>query len=438
MTEPGATDGLPERIGRYRVEAVLGRGAMGVIYRAEDPEIGRKVAIKLISTLLLSGADREEYLARFRREAQAAGRCLHPNVVAVHDFAMHEGEPFLVMEHVDGIDLRRALDDGRRFAVAATAALVLQILDGLGAAHALGTVHRDIKPANVLLLPDGRAKLADFGIARIVGADLTAPDRVIGTPGYMAPEQWRGEPADAQTDLFATGALLYEMLSGERAFPGKSQAEIVQRVLNADPAPLPAAIAAAAPGMAVVLARALAKRREDRFASAQDMADALRRAVAMAPDATVVAAASRAGGLAIGAMLTQSLERSLQSHVGPIARVLVQNALRTASSPEMLCASLAASIAEPSERRRFERESLSKLREGSGSGRAVAPGRVTAEELERAQRVLTRFLGPIARVLVRRAAATAATGEALWDALAAYIEDEDERAAFRREHAPDA
>ena len=158
---------IPNTIGRYVVENLVGVGGMGQIYKAHDPDIGRSVAIKLISTKLMSSADRAEYLRRFRREAQAAARCAHPNIVAVYDFALHEGQPFIAMEFVYGVSLRQALDAAPVMAVPDAIRIMLQVLDAMSSAHALGVIHQDIKPANIMLTPEMRVKVADFGISRI-------------------------------------------------------------------------------------------------------------------------------------------------------------------------------------------------------------------------------------------------------------------------------
>ena len=217
---------LPSHIGRYRVERELGRGAMGVIYQADDPDIGRTVAIKLVRADLLDGDDREQFLARFRHEARAAGRCAHPNIVALYDFAMHEGNPFLAMEFVDGVGLGQALKQAGRFAPAEAVAIITQVLDALGAAHALGIVHRDVKPANILLLPNGQVKVTDFGISRLDTSHITQDGAIIGTPAYMSPEQCRGDDVDARSDLFSVGSVLYELLTGSRAFSGRNVTEV--------------------------------------------------------------------------------------------------------------------------------------------------------------------------------------------------------------------
>ena len=161
---------------------------------------------------------------------------MHPNIVAIYDFAVHEGNPFLAMEYVEARNLGQVLAESGRFAPAEAVAIIGQVLDALACAHAVGIVHRDVKPANILLLANGRVKMTDFGIARFDGAELTLDGAVIGTPSYMSPEQCRGEQVDARSDLFSTGVVLYELLSGERPFPGRNFAEVTWRLANEPPA----------------------------------------------------------------------------------------------------------------------------------------------------------------------------------------------------------
>src|SRR5690349_5881096 len=182
---------------------------MGMIYLAHDPVIDRKVAIKLIRADLLSSEDRDGYLVRFRREAQAAGRCAHANIVAIYDLSVHGENPYLAMEFIEGSNLGQVLARTGPFDPGAAVAVMSQVLDALSCAHGYGIVHRDVKPANILLLPDGRVKMTDFGISRIDTSGLTQAGSVVGTPSYMSPEQCRGDPADARSDLFSTGVVLY-------------------------------------------------------------------------------------------------------------------------------------------------------------------------------------------------------------------------------------
>ena len=212
---------IPAQIGRYVVESLVGAGGMGQIYKAHDPDIRRTVAIKLISTRLMSSVDRGEYMRRFRREAEAAARCAHPNIVAIYDYAMHEGQPFLAMEFVHGMSVRQMIDE-RPMAVPDAIRVMLQVLDALGSAHDQGVIHQDVKPANILLTPQMRAKVTDFGISRFANTDITHHHLSMGTPNYMSPEQCRGGPVDHRADLFAAGATLFEMVAGERAFAGRT------------------------------------------------------------------------------------------------------------------------------------------------------------------------------------------------------------------------
>jgi len=235
---------LPPAIGRYVVEKELGRGAMGVVYKAHDPEIDRPVAVKLVRMDLLEGSRREDYLARFRREVQAAGRCQHASIVAIYDFGSHEGEPFFVMEYVDARSLDEVLPKDAGIEAKAAGGIVLQLLDALAAAHALGVVHRDIKPANLLLLADGRIKVMDFGISRVSTSHLTQVGAVMGTPRYMSPEQVRGDAVDARSDLFSTGSVLHELLTGRTPFAAPTPEQVMFRLIYE-----PAEIAPAGPNL---------------------------------------------------------------------------------------------------------------------------------------------------------------------------------------------
>ncbi|WP_159350631.1 serine/threonine-protein kinase [Roseomonas harenae] len=453
MNETGTE---PRRIGRYVVEGEIGRGAMGLIFKARDPAIGRIVAIKLVSTELLDSAERADFLRRFEHEVQAAGRCSHPNIVAVHDYALHEGHPFLVMEYVEGTSLKEALRGGLRPSIPEAAALVQPILAALACAHANGVVHRDIKPANILLARNGATKVADFGISRIEGSDVTQVGDVVGTPNYMSPEQCLGEPVDGRADLFSTGVLLFELLAGRRAFDGRSQIEVTRKILDGPPPSLPDNVLAAAPGLAQVIGRSLARNREDRFPSADAMAAALRAGLDAPPDDGTVLAPRPApifarpftplSPQAFDEGTLGRLARRLAPYVGPIAPRLVASAARGAGSLEALCDSLALNIGEETERRRFRQEAQRETeasRAGSMAGppsvsRAApataspTPASLPPETLAAATAALLPHLGPISRILVQREAASAATAEELWNRLAERIAEPAERATFLR------
>jgi eukaryotic-like serine/threonine-protein kinase len=224
VTTGGAAAVLPERLGRYEVRALLGRGAMGSVYKALDPALDREVAVKTLGGFLLEAPEhREEYLERFQREARAAARLSHPNIVAVYDVGVDEatGSPFIVMEYVPGVTLATLLRENPALPVGQAVEIADQVAAALEEAHRHGIVHRDVKPGNVFLDARGRVKVGDFGIARMDGSDLTQAGVLLGTPGYLAPEVVRGAPADARADVFALGALTYALLFRPRAgLPG--------------------------------------------------------------------------------------------------------------------------------------------------------------------------------------------------------------------------
>ncbi len=302
---------LPRELsGKYEARRTLGAGAMGTVVEAFDRMIERRVAVKLVKLPEGGDAESQEAHARFRREAQAAGRLSHPNIVGVYDYGENADTAWIVMEMVEGGSLKSIIDRGDRMPVAEVVRLMDQILAALAYSHGRGVVHRDIKPANIMLAGDRSVKIADFGIARIENSSMTQVGTVMGTPAYMAPEQLRGEPVDARADIWAAGVVLYQLLTGEKPFEGNYTA-LMHRVLNTDPPP-PSQLAVSAPrGFDGVLARALAKRPDDRFPTATAFAEAIRAAgggaaeptgfgfVGAGPlpgldDATMVAAPARA------------------------------------------------------------------------------------------------------------------------------------------------
>jgi eukaryotic-like serine/threonine-protein kinase len=457
---------LPPNIGRYVVEELVGVGGMGQIYRAQDPVLRRTVAIKLISTKLMSGADRADYIKRFRREAEAAARCAHPNIVAVYDFALHEEQPYLAMEFVRGRSLRQLLDDAPVMDVPDAIAIMLQVLDALTSAHEQGVVHQDIKPGNIMLTTENRVKVGDFGISKLMNVEATTVFSTIGTPSYMSPEQCRGdEVVDGRSDIFSAGAMLFEMVAGERAFQGRNVTEVSHRIQNDSLPLLPAHVRSAAPRLQLVLERAMGKHPADRFDTGADMAEALRQVLRDGgPDSTRVlpeGGPAAHGGTPrtpppredsvvrerhppLDPALLKTVEDKLRAYVGPVARVLVHTVAARGRSAADLCAELALSVPDEADRERFLREvaSLARPRPSAPTGSPALSdssgsrrGRISLpeQELERAQAALTQFVGPIARVLVRRAATNASSVEVLWQALATHIEQPAERAAFLRQ-----
>jgi serine/threonine protein kinase len=316
--------------GRYRLEGELGKGAMGRVLAAHDAKLDRRVAIKVVT-----GAHDPARIQRFIQEARTAGAIEHPNILAVYDLGEHEGAPFLVTELLEGQTLRTLLGDGPLPAPQAQS-LTLQLAHGLAAAHARGIVHRDLKPENLFVTKDGRLKILDFGLARLVsgesGPGLTQTGAVFGTPGYLSPEQARGEKAGPQSDVFSAGAVIYEMLSGQRAFPGDSLVEAGHATLTAEPRPLPLRTP---PALEAAVARAMRKEPGKRFANGGELSRALDAMGAPAPapvkgrswrrsTAVMVALAA----LALGAAAASALRVTRSTVIREIERHEATNARR--------------------------------------------------------------------------------------------------------------
>ncbi len=267
--------GVPDRIGRYQILEELGQGAMGTVYRGRDEVLDRDVAVKVMSKGIADADSR----ARFLREARAAARLQHPNIVVIYELGEHEGAPFMVLELLEGVDLQRAIDGGIRPDPRATLPVVLQLLAGLGHAHEHGIVHRDVKPSNVFL-PSGRpAKIMDFGVARLTGLGTTTTGVVVGTPNYMSPEQASAGELDGRSDLFSAGLILYELVTGEKAYKADSLVALLYKILNEAPD------LSLIPGgrqwerLRAVLTRALARKAADRYPDARSMSADLAQAL---------------------------------------------------------------------------------------------------------------------------------------------------------------
>jgi eukaryotic-like serine/threonine-protein kinase len=269
------------KLGKYELRREVGRGGMGVVYEAYDATICRRVALKTLCSDVLSGPEADTFIDRLRREAQAAGRLNHPNIVAVYDFGeeLQEGAragriAYITMEFVEGRELQALLATQERLPVAAIVRIMGQLLDALEYSHKNGVVHRDIKPANIMLLQDDTVKVTDFGIARIESSTLTRAGTVMGSPSYMSPEQFLGLSIDARSDLYSAGVVLYELLAGEVPFPG-SFSTAMHKVLNDTPTPVSALNVHAPKGIDELLGHALAKKPADRFQSAAEFKQAV-------------------------------------------------------------------------------------------------------------------------------------------------------------------
>ena len=467
----------PEYLGKYTIKTLLGEGAMGVVYKAYDPGIGRLVAIKTIRQVLANDRHAEmSLMERFRNEARAVGRLSHPNIVAIYELGQDAEHAYIVMEYVEGRDLAKILESTPQLPQTEVMALMLALLDALEAAHRHGVWHRDIKPANLIISESGQLKITDFGIARIESAALTQVAMVIGTPGFMAPEQYMGEKIDHRVDLFSAGVLLYRLLTGQMPFAGKPEA-VMYAVINKTPAPLEQFVSAeVAAQFEPIVQLALAKDPEQRFPSAAAFADALRASSKATPSAggqtTIVipaapavtpagpgqkARASTSGALTSTVSVTQwedavlaNVQAILARFVGPMAKVQVRQAARKCNHLTDLVALLAQDIADMQQRASFvaqmqmqndttlvraAKQPGSVLQTASGAVPASSSGPangsvqpVSAAVLDQAAKIMTRAMGPIAKIMVKKAAARANSAEQLVALLAEEIPAGPQRA----------
>ncbi len=460
----------PTQLGKYLVQSVLGRGAMGVVYKAYDPHIERTVAIKTVRKGVLDPVLAAQYTARFKNEARAVGRLHHPNIVAIYEYGEDETVAYIAMEFVEGTGLREYLERKARFEFGHVLNIMRQLLGALDFAHARGVVHRDIKPSNLIMTTRGELKIADFGIARIDTSELTLDGTVLGTPAYMSPEQCLGKPSDHRSDLFSAAVVFYELLVGRRPFSGTMEALMLQ-ICHVEPRP-PSELSAVPlpPAIDDVFSKALAKSPEARFQSAREFQDALLRAAGAAVPAGSDAEATLMnladvelpppGGIVWDDTLLTTVEKQLARFVGPLAKVLVRQAATHATDVGELYSILASSIGDPEQRERFAAEShaveasVSKVhasvRTGghasSTGGHSVrsAPDRSrTTGPPTRHQRPLdqafidlttarlTVYLGPIAKVVAKRAAQQAKGQEDFAHILAGHVGTQDRRAFLR-------
>lgn len=279
------------KAGRYEIVGELGRGAMGVVYRATDPVIGRTVAVK---TIRLSeegtGMSREELIARFQTEARAAGLLTHPNIVVIYDAGEEEGLFYITMELIEGRSLQAQIDSKQTFPLPRVLRLMDQACSALQFAHERNVVHRDIKPANLMLTADDTLKITDFGTAKILQFGTTHQTaQVVGTPSYMSPEQVKGKAVDGRSDIFSLGVVLYEVITGEKPFPGQNITTVIYKIVNEEPIPPRQLDSSIHPGLDYVILKALAKHPDARYQSCREMLEELRnyRDISLNPNATL-------------------------------------------------------------------------------------------------------------------------------------------------------
>lgn len=467
---------IPERFGKYIVKAVAGQGAMGTVYRAFDPDIKREVAIKTIRwEMLPDGAQRAAIEARFRNEARAAGRLSHAGIVAVFQFGQTDECAFIAMEYVEGCSLREYLARWTVFTEADVVSVMVQLLNALAHAHEHHVWHRDIKPANLIIMRDGRLKVADFGIAWVESADFTQNYTLMGTPGYMPPEVYLSAPLDHRADVFAAGAVMYELLAGRPAFEGTAEAKMRLVCSERPPTLSGNGNAGRWERYDPLVCKALAKAPSDRFESATAFRDAIlaahsRPANLTISEETVLARPTHGWSRdrsddsetpAAGAASTSTrwppgwdpttlglVEAQLARIIGPVARVFVQRAARECTELDALVNSIAAGLDEPAEQRAF-RAGIETHSAQMGSGRAPAhsisqPGpkgaetgpkhsHLSAEQIESVSRLLTKYIGPLARVIVKSASQQASDREQFYQLLTEHISSNSDREGFLRD-----
>ncbi len=486
-----------DKLGKYDVTEVLGKGAMGVVYRAFDPNIRRTVALKTIRKELIDDDDRAaSMLARFKNEAQAAGRLSHPGIVSVYEYGEEGDLAYIAMEYVQGNPLREYFNRGTRFEDRDAISIMAQLLDALAYAHEQGVYHRDVKPANLIVMTNGRLKVADFGIARIDSSNLTQIGAIMGTPGYMAPEQYAGSDVDWRADVFSAGVVFYQLLTGVKPFAGSAESIAYKVCYETPPTPSEVDPERIQAKYDAVVMRAIAKKPEARFATAQAFRTALLTAYAAPVSPTVseetviteiipttirIEPTSPSGhsGQSGGpsgqstpsksqgsdssptparttqpppgwdAKVLKAVEGHLARFVGPVAKVMIKRAGLQTTDLDALYAILAETLATDAERKQFlaTRAQVSgapapRAQPGARTGTVEAStllaarlsgAQLTPEMVAAATSKLTTHLGPIAKVVVKKAALQATTAQQFYTLIAESLPTEPERVRFLEE-----
>jgi serine/threonine-protein kinase len=372
---------VPERLGKYSVQDVIGKGVMGVVYKAFDPIIRRTVALKVIRKEFIEDDQADTLVARFKHEAQAAGQLSHPGIVAIYEYGEEGAIAYIAMEYVQGRGLRDYFQRGTRFGLSDTVSILTQLLDALDYAHQAGVVHRDIKPANIIVMSNGKVKVADFGIAHLDSSNLTQAGTIIGTPGYMAPELYTGKSVDRRADIFSAGVVLYELLTGVKPFTGGIETVAYKICFEPHVDPSKIVPELGATKFDAVVGKALAKSPDDRFRNAQEFLDSIKDAYsapvskgvsleAIINEASPLTGTSRSqqpsqfhtdsvpGATSVppagwNAELLKQIEQQLIRYLGPVARVILKRTAKTTTELDALYSLLAEELVSPQDRKEF-------------------------------------------------------------------------------------
>ena len=444
-------DGL-RQLGKYKIAEVIGASALATVYKATDPEPERTVALKILRKEGLDPRIAAGAVAKFKNQMLAAERLAHPGIADAYEYGEDESLAWIAMEYLAGRGLRDFLTLRLRLALKDTMSIMSQLLAALDFAHANGVVHRDVKPANIIMLLSGRLKLADFGIALVDTFDISQTGPMAGSPAYMSPERHAGLEADRRSDIFSCGVVLYELLTGSRPFEGPPES-VGEKVCGESYRPASEVNPKGSPvALDTVLARALAKDPEERFPTARDFAGALESAfrdggepsrpsdagdasrTLRREDSSVLLSAS----LRLSVEDLHALEALFTRHVGPMAKVLLKRAARTAIDGSMLAGQLAQAIPDEAARKAFMAEAMDKLAAAS-PGAAGSPSvrfsrnLIEGALLETAALRLARYIGPIAKVVAKKTPGRPSDLGAYYRQLAENIPDEADRARFLRD-----
>jgi serine/threonine-protein kinase len=453
-------DGVLERVGKYRIDHVIGCGSIGLVYKGYDEQIDRPLAIKTLRSEIFNDViDSEGFLKRFVTEAKSAARCLHPNIVTVFDLVEQGGRPYIVMEYVNAGTLENVIQAGALIPIRQVGEIMAQILLALDHAHSKGVIHRDVKPSNILCPSSASIKIADFGVARLDSLEMTKPNVLgtVGTPNYMAPERFLGRPADVRADLFSVGVILYQLLTGSKPFVASELPELMQKLLTEHPPSIVTLRPELWPEIDAVAQKALARNPEDRFQTAESFVEALNRAIEARPhenllplDLTKIARTAVADATASpepealsvtealnATMATRlpidavdALSRTLARWLGPLSRLIVKQALQETTDVDALLAMLSRQIKADADIALFRQAAGKLIREHLRMDTAGAREKISDAEIKAAIDALISVIGPVARHMVNREALTAVGRDDFYRRLADRIPDERAKSRF--------